>query len=103
MASTPEGRVKVKVKAWLKEREIYWFCPVQNGMGVHGTPDFLCCWHGLFVGIETKAPGKKMNTTPLQDMQMKKISQSGGLSFVVDNVNELEGIESIVLGILGKG
>lgn len=95
--ATPEGKVKNKVKAFLKERGVFWFCPVQNGMGVHGTPDFLVCWNGLFVGIETKAPGKKGNITPNQEMQIKKIRESEGLAFVIDNEEQMLEIEKIIL------
>lgn len=90
MASTPEGKVKQKVKEVLKRHNIYWFCPVQNGMGVVGTPDFLCCVDGKFLAIETKAPGKLSSVTPNQEARMDDIRASGGLAIVVSDASAVE-------------
>lgn len=56
MAQTPEGKVKDAVKKELRKRDIWYFMPMQNGFGVVGIPDFICCWEGTFLAIETKAP-----------------------------------------------
>lgn len=90
MALTPEGKVKAKVRAWLKERGIWHFLPVSNGMGVHGIPDILCCWNGKFVALECKAAGKRKNTSELQDRQIMAIHKSGGIAVVVDDVSQLD-------------
>lgn len=92
MASTPEAKVKDKVKKVLKKYGVYWFCPVQNGMGVVGTPDFLCCVEGKFLAIETKAPGKVKNTTPNQDARISEIRSSKGIAIVVDNADDVEAV-----------
>lgn len=92
MARTPEGRVKDAVKAWLKERGIWYYMPVQNGMGVTGIPDFVCCWQGQFLAIETKAPGKRANLSANQERQIQQIHQAGGAAVVVDDVSQLEGV-----------
>lgn len=63
--------------------------PMQNGMGVVGIPDFICCWNGVFLGVETKAPGKRNNTTPNQNRVLGEIKEHGGLSIVVDDVQQL--------------
>ena len=86
---TPEGRVKVKVKALLKEHGAYWHCPVQNGMGSPSL-DFVCSHRGRYFGIETKAGNKR--PTPRQETTMKEIRLSGGLAFLV---NEVEGFEEL--------
>jgi hypothetical protein len=83
---TPEGRVKAGIKAWLTERRIWFYMPVQNGMGVAGIPDIIACWHGRFIAIECKAPGKAKNTTKLQDFQLASIRESGGYAFVTDSL-----------------
>ena len=92
MAQTPEGRVKAAVKQWLKARGIWFFMPVSNGMGVHGVPDFICCWEGRFLGIETKAPGKRANVSALQQMQHQAIQAAGGVALVVDDAAQLQGL-----------
>lgn len=101
MAATPEGKVKIKVREFLKAQGVWFFSPVSNGMGVHGIPDFICCAPvtitpdmvgmrvGLFAGVETKAPGKRSNTSAQQDIQIMGIHKAGGVAVVVDDVNQL--------------
>lgn len=100
--STPEGRIKDKVKALLKRLGWYYYMPVQNGMGVSGIPDLICCRPltitadmvgqtiGVFVAIETKAPGKLSNLSEPQKLQLAAISQARGTTHVVDDVATLE-------------
>ena len=67
---TPEGKVKDAVKKVLKKHGIWYFMPMQNGFGVVGVPDFICCFNGAFLGVETKAPGKREQTTPNQNFPL---------------------------------
>ena len=82
--STPEGKVKNAVKKQLKALGFYQFWPVQTGMGAK-TVDCLACGGGRFVGIETKAPGKR--PTPLQEVTLTKIAEAGGITLVIDSVD----------------
>ncbi len=86
---TPEGKVKQDVKKLLKSLGIWYFMPMQNGFGVVGIPDFICCWGGKFLAVETKAPGKRGQTTANQDLRLQEICDNGGLSLVVDDVEQL--------------
>ena len=75
--------------------------PVSSGMGRHGIPDLICCKPtvitqdmvgttvGLFVGIETKAPGKIGNVSPLQEREIRAINEAYGIAVVVDDVNQV--------------
>lgn len=101
MATTPEGKVKEACKRKLKRMGAYFFMPVSNGMGAHGIPDIICCLPveitedmvgmrlGVFAGVETKAPGKLKNVTPLQEKNLKEINDAGGFGDVIDNANDL--------------
>jgi len=51
MATTPEGKVKAKVKKLLDEMKVYYFCPATGGYGRSGIPDFICCYNGKFLSI----------------------------------------------------
>lgn len=93
MARTPEAVVKDAVKKWLKARGVWYYMPLQNGMGVTGIPDFVCCWQGSFLAIETKAPGKRANVSANQEKQIAGIAAAGGVAVVVDDVHQLEGLE----------
>ncbi len=89
MASTPEGKVKAACKKYLKGIGAWFFMPVSNGMGQVGIPDIICCYKGIFIAVETKAPGKRMNTTPNQDRVIQEIQNADGWAIVVDNVDQL--------------
>ena len=86
---TPEGKVKAKIKAILKEYGVYYFMPVQNGMGMPGL-DFHCTLHGMSLYIEAKAPGK--NPTKRQEITMESMRQAGAIVIVCDgsSYDELE-------------
>ena len=90
MASTPEGRVKDDCKKYLKSIGAWFFMPVSNGMGQVGIPDIICCYRGLFVAIETKAPGKRNQTTANQDKVIEAIQKADGFAWVVDNPDDLK-------------
>lgn len=89
MASTPEGKVKDACKKYLKGIGAWFFMPVSNGMGQVGIPDIICCYKGMFIAVETKAPGKRANTTPNQDRVIEAIRNADGWAVVVDNVDQL--------------
>jgi hypothetical protein len=98
---TPEGTVKKGVKNVLNKYNVWYFMPVQNGMGVVGVPDIIACLPmtvtqamvgkrvGLFVGIETKAPGKENTLTPNQKRQLNGIRNSGGFALVLTDPTQL--------------
>ena len=104
MASTPEGKVKKKVKEVLKELGAYYVMPVTGGYGNSGVPDFVVCYRGVFFGIETKAKGGKV--TALQQKNLDEIAKAGGIDLVItegnigtlkaflQNSNHSEGIKS---------
>ena len=94
MAKTPEGAVKAAVKKLLDEMGIYHFSPVQNGMGRAGIPDIIGCYNGRFLGIECKAG--KGKTTALQDLELEKIRQAKGFTFIV-NENNMQDLKELLL------
>lgn len=96
MATTPEGKVKAAVKKWLAAKGIWYCMPMGTGFGNSGVPDFVCCWDGKFLAIETKAPGSRSRTTVLQKRQIAAIHEAGGSALVVDDVSQLaEFFESV--------
>lgn len=82
MAQTPEAKVKAKIKAILKEHNVYYAMPIGSGYGNSGVPDFLCCVGGRFLAIEAKAG--KGTTTALQEKNLREIRDSGGFALVIN-------------------
>jgi pantoate kinase len=85
MATTPEAKVKAKIKAILKEHNVYYAMPIGTGYGNSGVPDFLCCVNGKFVAIEAKA-GKGM-ATALQLKNLGEINKAGGYTCIINETN----------------
>lgn len=96
MGMTPEGKVKKAIKEYLKSIGAWYYMPVSNGMGRVGCPDILVCWEGRFIAIETKAPGKRKNTTPNQDREIDAINSANGLALVVDDVEQVKTAFSLI-------
>jgi hypothetical protein len=95
MSTTEEGHLKIKVKRYLDQLpKMYRHMPVPSGYGSQ-TLDFLCCINGRFVGIETKASGKK--PTPRQEQCMAAIKAAGGAAFWCDSY------EGFLLGMAAWG
>ena len=90
MATTPEAKVKAKIKAILKAHNIYYAMPIGTGYGNSGVPDFLCCAYGYFIAIEAKAG--KGTTTALQEKNLTNVREAGGVALVINetNLHEIE-------------
>jgi hypothetical protein len=71
-----------KVEKFLSDEGIYYIKYWGGGIYTRsGIPDLVCCVCGAFVGVELKAEGGRVSA--LQEYNLKKIADSGGMSFVV--------------------
>lgn len=86
MATTPEGRVKARIKKILEELGCYYFMPPANGYGHSGRFDICCSYYGHFIGIEVKADAKK-KPTALQTRNASQCAASGGSVLLLHNEN----------------
>ncbi len=85
MASTPESKVKARVKALLDEYGAYHFSPNMAGYGRSGIPDIIACFKGRFIAIECKAGSSK--PTALQLRELERIEKAGGIALVINEAN----------------
>lgn len=83
--TTPESKVKKAVSKILDAREIYYFYPATHGYGRSGVPDIIACVNSVFVAIECKAG--KGKTTALQDREIRRIRQAGGIAILINETN----------------
>lgn len=84
----PEEKVKAKVRALLKSYgpALYYFMPRGTSMGQAGVPDFIICYKGRMIGVETKAT-EKNKPTELQLRNHEKIRKAGGVALVIHDGN----------------
>jgi hypothetical protein len=102
---TPEGKVKQQIDKLLKKYGVWYFKPVNNGMGSTGIPDYICCIHnGGFLAIEAKADATK-KPTDLQQHRLQEIEAMGGASLVIhkDNLKLLEIFLELASPTTGEG
>jgi len=96
MGMTPEAKVKKQIRAILERVGAYYSMPIGSGFGNAGTPDFLVCHRGLFIGIEAKAGRGK--PTALQEHNLNRIMQAGGEALIVNEKN-IDQLEEVLNGI----
>lgn len=104
---TPEGRVKDRIKKRLKEMGAYYHMPVQNGLGAPAldfhvcmpvliTPEMVGTTIGVYVAIESKAPGKDL--TPRQRQTSKEVREARGVAVKIDG-EDLSVLTDIRMGV----
>lgn len=100
---TPENKVKKMVRAVLAEFSEFnhvagfgvttpkQFWPVPSGFGASDL-DCIVCYYGVYIAIETKAPGK--HPTTRQELTIAETKGAGGLVFVIDGEEGCERLRS---------
>lgn len=95
---TPEGKVKVKIKAWYKENlPGHWRVSPRGGpFGKQGCSDDVICYLGFFLAVEVKSDTGEL--TPLQVKNLRDVQAAGGVAAVVKgfDVQRLEKIKQII-------
>lgn len=87
---TPEAAVKNAAKKILEVSGAYFFMPYQAGYGKAGVPDIVACHKGRMLGVECKA--EKGKTTALQERELQRIRDAGGIALTIrpSNLHELQ-------------
>ena len=93
MAKQAESIFKERVLKRLKTIQRCWFVKVQQ-VSKSGTPDILLSVHGMFVAIELKTD--KGRLSPLQEYNLQKIVDTGGISIVMTPKNFQQMIERML-------
>ena len=82
------GKIQPDIAKYLKYREIFYYKP--SSQHSKGTPDFLLCYRGYFVGMEVKRPFGFGTLSKLQEQKIEAIRESDGFAFVVYCVDDVE-------------
>ena len=94
-----ESDVKDDIKKILTKHGVWYFMPSMNGYGRSGIPDFVCCISGRFLAIEAKFGRGTTNVN--QDRELLAISNSGGVSMIINEVSipELEAYLAAIIAM----
>ena len=83
---TPEGYVKDDVKRILKKYHVYYFMTKGSSYGRQGVADFVCCFHGKYLEVETKAD-KRCKQTAMQKYDEEMVKGAGGIYLLIHSGN----------------
>ena len=72
MATTPEGKVKRKVKEYLKSIGAWYYMPVSNGMGRSGCPDILVCLMVSFSRSRRRRPERSTTSHQINNVKLRR-------------------------------
>lgn len=83
-----ESRLSRKIQTELRKHG--YFCYKNHGSEfmAAGLPDIVVIRDGRYIGLETKMPGKRDDTSTSQDLMHKHMREAGAKIYVVCSVQE---------------
>lgn len=84
-----EKKIETEIKEYISSRG--GLCYKIHGGDLYqetGIPDLLCCWGGLFFGIEVKDPGGKPSA--IQLAQGARIKKAGGHFIIAKSLQDVK-------------
>lgn len=98
--SQRESKLSRKIMDELRAHGYFCFKVHGSEFMMAGLPDIIVCANGLFIGLETKLPEARGNTSPSQRLVHTKIQHSGGVAEVVCSPHEaIEVIERAMAAV----
>lgn len=82
-----ESKIQKEILAYLKANKIF-HLRFQAQSNINGVPDIICCYKGLFIGLELKQENGR--ATDLQKRKLEAINNAGGIGVVVHSVEEVD-------------
>ena len=80
-----EAQIQKKIKTLMEKEGAYLIKTIATSNA--GVPDIVGCYRGSFFGIEVKHPDRKHNVSKLQQHNIDKINDAGGLAIVAWDVS----------------
>ena len=77
-----ETNFQKKIIEYLESVDAYVFKHNASAISKAGVPDIICCYKGLFIGVEVKKDNKS-KPTELQKYNLNKINKCGGVGIVL--------------------
>jgi len=96
-APPKEDAIVTAIIRRLKREPCLWY--VKNHgtpFGRRGIPDITGCYRGRMFGLEVKRPGRKHDVSKLQELELQRIANAGGLAAVVESVDDAMAVLCLV-------
>jgi hypothetical protein len=84
----PEAALRNRIVKSLSAYSGWWIVTHGDQYGTGGIPDIIGCYHGRFVGLEVKLPGKEHTLTARQSHRLGQINAAGGKAAMVTTVQQ---------------
>lgn len=82
-----ESKIQKDILAYLRKNKIF-HIRFQAQSNINGIPDIICCYNGLFIGLELKQ--EKGRATELQKRKLDAINNAGGIGRIIKSIEEVE-------------
>lgn len=100
MGSQRESQLSRKIMQALRAEGYFCFKVHGGPTMMAGLPDIIVCARGFFIGLETKLPETRHNTSPRQEHVHRQIQAADGVAQVVCSAREA--LEVIALTITAR-
>jgi len=82
-----ESKIQKEILAYLRKNRVF-HIRFQAQSNINGVPDIICCYKGLFIGLELKQENGR--ATELQKKKLEAINNAGGIGRIIRSVEEVE-------------
>lgn len=82
-----ESKLQKEILAYLRKNRVF-HIRFQAQSNINGVPDIICCYKGLFIGLELKQENGR--ATELQKKKLEAINNAGGIGRIIRSVEEVE-------------
>lgn len=86
--SQAESKLSRKIMSELRLQGYFCFKVHGSEYMMAGLPDIIVCAEGLFIGLETKLPSTRSNTSAVQELRHQQINDAGGTAAVICSTSE---------------
>lgn len=84
-----ESKIQRDIISYLRRKRVF-HLRFQAQSNINGIPDIICCYNGLFIGLELKQENGR--ATELQKKKLDAINNAGGIGLVVRSVEEVDNL-----------
>ncbi len=84
-----ESKIQRDIISYLRRKRVF-HLRFQAQSNINGIPDIICCYNGLFIGLELKQENGR--ATELQKKKLDAINNAGGIGVVVRSVEEVDNL-----------